>query len=110
MPSPTTVVTGTRAKWGVSDCGQLMGTPAEAGLASIEPEGIYEHLAIGVLEEDVGLAVPIEIGHELHAPPRGRAQQRRGGSGDAPRHRREHDAAIGVLPQQVGSAVGVEVS
>ena len=51
MPSPTTVVTGTRAKWGVSDCGQLVGTPAEAGLASIEPEGIYEHLAIGVLEE-----------------------------------------------------------
>jgi hypothetical protein len=51
MPSPTTVVTGSRAKWGVSDCGQLMGTPQEAGLASIEPEGVYEHLAIGVLEE-----------------------------------------------------------
>ena len=28
-----------------------MGTPAEAGLASIEPEGVYEHLAVGVLEE-----------------------------------------------------------
>lgn len=51
MPSPTTVVTGIRAKWGVSDCGQLMGTTSQAGLASIEPEGIYEHLAIGVLEE-----------------------------------------------------------
>lgn len=51
MTSPTTVVTGTRAKWGVSDCGQLMGTDTEAGLASVEPEGIYEHLAIGVLEE-----------------------------------------------------------
>ncbi len=51
MPSPTTVVTGIRAKWGVSDCGQLMGNPTEAGLASIEPEGVYEHLAIGVLEE-----------------------------------------------------------
>jgi len=51
MPSPTTVVTGTRAQWGISDCGQLMGQPSEAGLASIEPEGVYEHLAIGVLEE-----------------------------------------------------------
>jgi len=47
----TTVVTGLRAKWGVSNCGQLMGTPMEAGLASIEPEGVYEHLAVGVLEE-----------------------------------------------------------
>lgn len=51
MPSPTTVVTGTRAKFGVSDCGQIMGQPDEAALASIEPEGVYEHLAIGVLEE-----------------------------------------------------------
>jgi len=51
MPSPTTVVTGLRAKWGVSNCGQLMGTTAEAGLASVEPEGVYEHLAVGVLEE-----------------------------------------------------------
>lgn len=51
MPSPTTVVTGTRAKWGVSNCGQIMGQPNEAGLASIEPEGEYEHFAIGVLEE-----------------------------------------------------------
>jgi hypothetical protein len=51
MPSPTTVVTGIRATWGVSDCGQLMGTTAQAGLASLEPEGVYEHLAIGVLEE-----------------------------------------------------------
>src|SRR5436190_4449263 len=51
MSSPTTVVTGTRAKFGVSDCGQLMGAATEAGLASIEPEGVYEHLAIGVLEE-----------------------------------------------------------
>ncbi len=56
MPSPTTVVTGVRAKWGVSDCGQLMGQPAEAGIASIEPEGVYEHLAIGVLEEGFTLA------------------------------------------------------
>ena len=56
MPSPTTVVTGPRAKWGVSDCGQLMGTRQEAGIASIEPEGVYEHLAIGVLEEGFTLA------------------------------------------------------
>jgi len=55
MPSPTTVVTGIRAKWGVSDCGQLMGTPNEAGIASIEPEGTYEHLAVGVLEEGYSL-------------------------------------------------------
>lgn len=51
MPSPTTVVTGIRAKFGVSDCGQIMGQPTEAGLASLEPEGDYEHFAIGVLEE-----------------------------------------------------------
>lgn len=52
MPSPTTVVNGIRANFGVSDCGQLMGQPGtEAALASIEPEGTYEHLAIGVLEE-----------------------------------------------------------
>jgi hypothetical protein len=56
MPSPTTVVSGPRATWGVSDCGQLMGQPTEAGLASIEPEGVYEHLAIGVLEEGYTLA------------------------------------------------------
>jgi hypothetical protein len=59
MPSPTTVVTGLRALWGVSDCGQLMGQPSEAGLASIEPEGVYEHLAIGVLEEGFTLAYKI---------------------------------------------------
>lgn len=51
MPSPTTVVNGIRANFGVSDCGQLMGKPTEAALASIEPEGTYEHLAVGVLEE-----------------------------------------------------------
>ena len=56
MTSPTTVVSGPRATWGVSDCGQLMGQPTEAGLASIEPEGVYEHLAIGVLEEGYTLA------------------------------------------------------
>lgn len=50
MPSPTTVVTGIRAIFGVSDCGQVMGEKEEA-LASIEPEGTYEHLAIGDLEE-----------------------------------------------------------
>jgi hypothetical protein len=56
MPSPTTVVTGSRANWGVSDCGQLMGQPpTDTGLASIEPEGTYEHLAIGVLEEGYSL-------------------------------------------------------
>src|SRR5215213_6498216 len=33
-----------------------MGQPTEAGLASIEPEGIYEHLAIGDLEEGYTLA------------------------------------------------------
>jgi hypothetical protein len=57
MPvSPTTVVTGNRAHWGVSDCGQIMGQQDEAGLASVEPEGIYEHLAIGALEEGYTLA------------------------------------------------------
>jgi hypothetical protein len=56
MPSPTTVINGVRAHGGVSDCGQLMGQPTEAGLASIEPEGIYEHLAVGVLEEGFTLA------------------------------------------------------
>jgi hypothetical protein len=40
MTSPITVVTGLRAKSGVSNCGQIMGTP-----------GVYEHLAVGVLEE-----------------------------------------------------------
>jgi hypothetical protein len=56
MPSPTTVVTGSRAIFGISDGGQLMGSSAEAGIASVEPEGIYEHLAIGVLEEGYTLA------------------------------------------------------
>ena len=56
MPSPTTVVNGIRANFGVSDCGQVMGQPNEAALASIEPEGTYEHLAIGVLEEGYTLA------------------------------------------------------
>ena len=51
MPSPTTVVNGIRAIWGVSDCGQLMGQDTEAALASVEPEGVYEHLAIGALQE-----------------------------------------------------------
>jgi hypothetical protein len=56
MASPTTVVNGVRANFGVSDCGQVMGQPSEAALASIEPEGTYEHLAIGVLEEGYTLA------------------------------------------------------
>jgi hypothetical protein len=56
MPSPTTVVDGINARWGVSDCGQLMGQPNEAGLVSKEPEGTYEHLAVGVLEEGYTLA------------------------------------------------------
>jgi hypothetical protein len=59
-PTPTHVVNGKRAIWGVSDAGQLMGnpsaTPPEAGLASIEREGTYEHLAVGVLEEGYTLA------------------------------------------------------
>lgn len=59
MVSPTTVVNGIRGRWGVSDCGQLMGQLSEAGLASVEPEGIYEHLAIGVLEEGYTLAYKI---------------------------------------------------
>lgn len=59
MPSPTTVVNGPRAHWGVSDCGQLMGAVSEAGIASVEPEGIYEHLAIGVLEEGYTLAYKV---------------------------------------------------
>jgi hypothetical protein len=56
MASPTHVVNGSRAIWGISDCGQLMGQQTEAGLASVEPEGTYEHLAIGVLEEGYTLA------------------------------------------------------
>jgi len=32
------------------------GQPTQAGLASVEPEGVYEHLAIGVLEEGYTLA------------------------------------------------------
>ncbi len=59
MASPTTVVAGTRAHWGVSDCGQLMGNASEAGIASVEPEGIYEHSAIGVLEEGYTLAYKV---------------------------------------------------
>ena len=51
MASPTTVVPGIRAIFGVSDCGQIMGTEKENALASVEPEGTYEHLAVGVLEE-----------------------------------------------------------
>jgi hypothetical protein len=66
MPSPTTVVTGIRAKWGVSDCGQLMGQPSEAGFASIEPEGDYEHLAIGVLEEGYTLVYKTAPGGADH--------------------------------------------
>jgi hypothetical protein len=62
MASPTTVVTGPRARWGVSDCGQLMGKEDQAGLASVEPEGIYEHLAIGVLEEGYTLAYKVPGG------------------------------------------------
>jgi hypothetical protein len=56
MVSPTTVVNGSRASWGVSDCGQVMGQPTEAGLASVEPEGTYEHLAIGSLQEGYTIA------------------------------------------------------
>jgi hypothetical protein len=59
MASPTTVIKGIRAYFGISDCGQLMGQPTEAGLSSVEPEGIYEHLAIGVLEEGYTLAYKI---------------------------------------------------
>ncbi len=66
MPSPTTVVTGPRAKWGVSNCGQLMGTPTEAGLASIESEGDYEHLAVGVLEEGYTLVYKTAPGGPDH--------------------------------------------
>ena len=59
MPSPTNVVVGPRALWGVSDCGQLMGQTTEAGIASVEPEGVYEHLAVGVLEEGYTLAYEV---------------------------------------------------
>jgi hypothetical protein len=73
MSSPTSVVTGLRAKWGVSNCGQLMGKEDEAGLASIEPEGTYEHLAIGVLEEGYALVYktapggPDEVKYDVYA-------------------------------------------
>jgi len=43
-----------------------MGTPAEAGLASIEPEGVYEHLAIGVLEEGYTLVYKTSPGGPDH--------------------------------------------
>ena len=66
MTSPTTVVTGLRANWGVSNCGQLMGTDKEAGLASIEPEGVYEHLAVGVLEEGYTLVYKTAPGGPDH--------------------------------------------
>ena len=56
MVSPTTVVSGPRASWGVSDCGQVMGQPTEAGIASLEPEGSYEHLAVGSLQEGYTIA------------------------------------------------------
>ena len=65
MTSPTTVV-GLRANWGVSNCGQLMGTDKEAGLASIEPEGVYEHLAVGVLEEGYTLVYKTAPGGPDH--------------------------------------------
>lgn len=55
----SSVVTGNTTIFGVSDCGQVMGKPTEAGLASREPEGTYEHLAIGVLEEGYTLAYKI---------------------------------------------------
>jgi hypothetical protein len=43
-----------------------MGTVTEAGLASIEPEGIYEHLAIGVLEEGYTLVYKTAPGGPDH--------------------------------------------
>jgi hypothetical protein len=58
MPT-TIVVNGIRAIWGVSDCGQLMGGTNQAGLASVEPEGIYEHMAKGILEEGYTLAYKV---------------------------------------------------
>jgi hypothetical protein len=60
MASPTTVYNGIRAKWGVSDCGNLIGKTSEAGLASKEPEGTYEHLAVGVLEEGYTLCYKVQ--------------------------------------------------
>lgn len=44
MVSPSSSVFGKKALWGVSDCGQLMASGNQPGLASVEPEGIYEHL------------------------------------------------------------------
>jgi hypothetical protein len=55
----STVLNLNRINCGVSDCGQIMGKTNEAGLASREPEGDYEHLAIGVLEEGYTLAYKI---------------------------------------------------
>lgn len=59
MPSPTTVLNLDRINCGISDCGQIMGNTKESGLASLEPEGDYEHLAIGVFEEGYTLAYKI---------------------------------------------------
>jgi len=43
-----------------------MGTPTEAGLASIESEGDYEHLAVGVLEEGYTLVYKTAPGGPDH--------------------------------------------
>ena len=59
MPSNTDVINGIRINVGVSDCGQLMGKTTENALLSHEPEGTYEHLAVGTLEEGYTLAYKI---------------------------------------------------
>jgi hypothetical protein len=43
-----------------------MGQPKEVGLASIEPEGVYEHLAVGVLEEGYTLVYKMSPGGADH--------------------------------------------
>ncbi|MCP3961440.1 MAG: hypothetical protein GY719_26650 [bacterium] len=53
------VVNGIRARWGVSDCGQLIGRNPDVGLASLEPEGVYEHLGVGDFWEGYTLAYKI---------------------------------------------------
>ena len=64
MASPSSSVFGDKALWGVSDCGQLMGNRGQPGLTSIEPEGTYEHLAIGVLEEGYTIAYKMPDGSD----------------------------------------------
>ncbi|MBL8149411.1 MAG: hypothetical protein JNN15_05745 [Blastocatellia bacterium] len=64
MPSPTTIVLGVKANFGISDCGQVMAEVTKSALASVEPEGVYEHLAIGNLREGYTIAYKDSTGND----------------------------------------------